>query len=100
QYGLAEQYEIQPEDNCFYFFNPFSVKIFKQVVYNILASVKEHIRTIEIVLYYPLPEYKRFLQMDTPFQLIQRIKVPNDHGKYGKFVIYRVTEEDLEEALL
>lgn len=97
EFGLAELYEVEPEDNIFYFFNPFSLKIFKQVVYNILKSVREHKRTVEIIMYYPLPTFKHFLQMETPFQLIQKIQVGNDHGKYGKFVIYRITEEELDQ---
>src|SRR5690625_192227 len=41
EYGLAENYEVAMTDNCFYFFNPFSVHIFKKVVQNILHSVRE-----------------------------------------------------------
>jgi len=42
EYELAENYHIQKEDNVFYFFNPFSLTIFKQVVHNILQSVQEN----------------------------------------------------------
>lgn len=89
EYALAEQYQVEKEDNCFYFFNPFSIKIFKQVISNILKSMKENGRTVELILYYPLPEFKEFLQTKTPFEMINKIKVKGDHGKYGKFVIYR-----------
>ena len=89
EYGLAEHYKIEPEDNIFYFFNPFSIKIFKRVVMNILKSVKQSERTVELILYYPLPEFKQFLRESTPFEIINKIKVSGDHGKYGKFVIYR-----------
>ena len=41
KYGPAEQYEVKPADNKFYFFNPFSAKIFRKVVNNILRSVKK-----------------------------------------------------------
>lgn len=88
-YGLAEYFDIGEEDNLFYFFNPFSVDIFKQVVHNILDSVKKHPRTIEMILYYPLPEFKRFLKKETPFEIINKINVPGIHGRYGKFIIYR-----------
>lgn len=90
EYGLAEQFEIQPEHNVFYFFHPFSVSIFKQVVGNILRSVEEHERTVDIIFYYPLPEFVRFLKKETPFKLINKIKAYKDHGKYGKFHIYRL----------
>src|SRR5690625_3712936 len=90
EFGLAEHYEIKPEDNIFYFFNPFSVEIFKKVVHNILASFKEHKRPLDIILYYPLPEFKKFLKKETPFKLINKVKAYKEHGKYGKFLIYRL----------
>lgn len=98
EYALAEQYEVKEEDNCFYFFNPFSIKIFKRVIMNILKSIKENKRTVELILYYPLPEFKEFLQMQTPFEMINKIRVPGDHGKYGKFVIYRASIEEQETS--
>lgn len=90
EYGLAEQYEIRPEENVFYFFNPFSVTIFKQVVENILQSVEEHKRSVDIIFYYPLPEFKKFLKKETPFRLINKVKAYKEHGKHGKFLIYRL----------
>ena len=89
-YGLAEGYEIPITANRFYFFNPFSVDIFERVVNNILLSLKKKERSVDIILYYPLPVYKRFLKDKTPFKLIQKIKVPGIHGRYGKFLIYRI----------
>lgn len=93
EYGLAEMYEIKPDDNRFYFFNPFTLPIFKKVVYNILQSVNKKSRTVELILYYPLPEFNHFLQSNTPFELINQVKVPKIHGKYGKFAIYRYVGE-------
>lgn len=90
EYNYAEQYTIDPKDNVFYFFNPFSLKIFKQVIYNILASTRQHKRKVDLVLYYPLPEFKNFLDQETPFLLNQSIKAYKKHGKYGEFLIYRI----------
>ena len=95
QYGLAEQYEISPEENIFYFFNPFSVKIFKEVVRNILESLKKHPRTADIILYYPLNGYKHYLQQHTPFKLLNKITVPDRKDKKEKFLIYRFSPEEL-----
>src|SRR5699024_4396636 len=67
EYGLAEQYEVQEDDNCFFFFNPFSATIFKKVVNNILESININKRSVDIILYYPLNSYKRILK-NTPFQ--------------------------------
>lgn len=94
EFGLAENYDIQPEENVFYFFNPFSVTIFQQVVQNILCSVEKHKRTVDIILYYPLPEYKKFLKKETPFKLINKVKAYSNHGKHGKFLIYRYSPNE------
>lgn len=90
-YGLAEDYEIADRANRFYFFNPFSVDIFEKVIKNIMKSIERKQRTTDIILYYPLPEYKRVLKNKTPFKLVKKVKVPGIHGRYGKFLIYRLT---------
>ncbi|WP_110930752.1 class I SAM-dependent methyltransferase [Paenibacillus bouchesdurhonensis] len=92
KYGLAEQYEIKETDNTFYFFNPFSIEIFREVVENILQSVQEKPRTVDIILYYPVAEYKQFLQMHTPFKLINKVTVPGATQKKEKFLIYRLKD--------
>lgn len=91
EYGLAEHYEIDPKDNIFYFFNPFSVDIFKKVVANILDSVERHERCVDIIFYYPLPKFKKFLREETPFKLINKVRIPGTNDKNDKFVIYRLT---------
>lgn len=89
KYCLAQHYQVKPSDNIFYFFNPFKV-IFKKVVKNILASVKEHERTVDIILYYPMPEYKKFLKEETPFRLINKVRLPAVNDSREKFLIYRL----------
>lgn len=90
EFGLAEHYEVKPGENRFYFFNPFSKEIFKQVVSNILHSVAQNHRSVDIILYYPLPEYKRHLKKRTPFEIANKIKVPNATDKHDKFLVYRL----------
>lgn len=89
EYGLAQHYDIKPTDNCFYFFNPFSAEIFKKVVTNILHSVRKHERTIDIILYYPMPKFKQVLREHTAFHIINKIKVPRMLDHREKFIIYR-----------
>lgn len=86
----AEDYEIKSSDDLFYFFNPFTVNIFKKVVANIEQSLQEHPRIADIVLYYPNISYEYFLDKDTSFNHIQKIK----NKKYflnnrESFVVYR-----------
>src|SRR5699024_11725778 len=57
-YGLAEQFPLDKKDNRFYFFNPFSAKIFKRVIMNIRKSIMEHPSDVEIIFYYSLYSYK------------------------------------------
>lgn len=90
--SLAEQYEIQPDDNKFYFFNPFSVQIFMKVVHNILRSVEENKRAVDLILYYPSDDYLHFLNNQTSFELMQ---IVNLHKLFNKdqnerFIIYRL----------
>lgn len=47
---FAEEYNINPSDNKFYFFNPFSVQIFIKVIGNILVSVEEYERAVDVIL--------------------------------------------------
>lgn len=95
KYGLAEHYEVKPQDNYFYFFNPFSSKVFKKVVGNIMTSVEQNPRTIDLILYYPLPEYKKVVKR-YPFKKINKIRVPGAKDAHEKFIIYRIKKEALD----
>ncbi|MEH7116509.1 SAM-dependent methyltransferase [Neobacillus vireti] len=89
---LAEEYEIKCIDNRFYFFNPFSIQVFRRVVNNILRSLEDTPREVELVLYYPSEEYSYFLEQDTAFELKKEITLPyvyeNNHNE--RFLIYRL----------
>jgi SAM-dependent methyltransferase len=97
KYGLAQHYKIEKRDNCFYFFNPFSVNVFRKVVHNILRSVEKDRRAVDLILYYPIHEYKDFLK-STPFTMINKIRVPGGSDKKEKFIIYRLREEVFNEV--
>lgn len=89
---FAEEYKINPSDNKFYFFNPFSTEIFMKVVRNILNSVEEHERTVDIILYYSFEDYIYFLDNNTSFILVKEIKIPYLYDKkpHNSFLIYRL----------
>lgn len=88
---LAEEYRITEKDNLFYFFNPFSVQIFTKVVNNILGSVEQSPRTVNIILYYPHEEYIYYLEKNTAFDLIEEIKLDGFYEKNNneRILIYR-----------
>ncbi len=89
---FAEEYKIQQEDNRFYFFNPFSVQIFMKVINNILQSVEDYKREIDLILYYPSDDYIYFLENQTSFNLIKEIPLPGSYEKnnYERFLLYRL----------
>lgn len=89
---LAEQYNIQPHDNRFYFFNPFSIQIFRKVLNNILLSVENHKREIDLIFYYAADEYTYFLEQHTEFELLKEVQLPKLYEKnhYERFLIYRL----------
>jgi predicted RNA methylase len=85
---LAEEYPINPSDNRFYFFNPFTIQIFKRIVHHILASVEHSKRQVELVLYYPSKEYIDFLETSTAFVLKEElIDIPDSNER---FLIYQL----------
>lgn len=88
-FALAEDYEIPPTANRFYFFNPFSLTIFKKVVNNILRSVKQNQRPVDIIFYYPLQGFIHYLEKQTPFRLFNKVRVPGAKDANAYFVIYR-----------
>lgn len=86
---LAQNYNIEADDNVFYFFNPFSVEIFITVINKIITSLYEHERKITIILYYPLEDYIFYLN-NTLFTLHKEIRVPKYYEKDNnfRFLIY------------
>ncbi|WP_019413741.1 class I SAM-dependent methyltransferase [Paenisporosarcina sp. TG20] len=92
---LAQEYKVDSMDNVFYFFNPFSVQIFMSVVENILQSVDQHKRPIDLILYYPTTDYIQFLETRNTFTFVKEVKVTALHEKNDneRFLIYRLYSE-------
>lgn len=89
---FAEEYEVQPDDNKFYFFNPFSVQIFIKVIGNILESLNEYYRPVDLILYYPSEDYIYYLDTFTFFSLKNEIKLPDlyKNNTNERILIYRL----------
>lgn len=88
KYSLAENYKIKKEDNKFFFFNPFSVNIYKLVLKNIIKSLDKHNREVDIILYYPMPTYTKLMRKYPQFEIHNRIKLEHDDS-LEEFIIYR-----------
>lgn len=89
---LAQEYEIDPLDNKFYFFNPFSVQVFMNVINNVLLSVEKVEREVELVLYYPSEDYIYFLDNQTSFELKEEVILSGlyERNSNERFLIYRL----------
>lgn len=86
---LAEEYDISPNDNKFYFFNPFTVQIFMTVIKNIMISFEKHLREIDLILYYPSEDYIFFLENQTTFELIKEVNLPENNPN-ERFLVFRL----------
>lgn len=90
EFGYAEKYEVKPDENKFFFFNPFKISIFKKVVKNIIKSYEENKRDIEIILYYPVYEYQKFLNKKTDFELTNKVVIEDTYDGKEMFLIYKL----------
>lgn len=89
---FAEEYKIDSLDNRFYFFNPFSITIFMNIISNILVSVERFERDVELVLYYPSEDYIFFLANHAMFELKEEVILPDlyEKNQNERFLIYRL----------
>lgn len=85
----AEKYEIQADQNVFYFLNPFTVSIFVEVVRNIEQSLYHNPRPAELILYYPMYEYQSFMERKTVFNREGSIRLNMLEDEFEKFIVYR-----------
>lgn len=71
----ADEYEIKPEENFFYFFNPFSGVVFGRVIDNILESVRRTPRDVRLIIYYPTYEILKEMRRAKLFVQTSMIKL-------------------------
>ena len=80
----AEEYEVPPEVNRCYFFNPFSVEILHKVMARIIESYYEHPREVFTFFYYPSDEFISYLMTVDELEFYDEIECDdlfagNDH---------------------
>lgn len=71
-YSKAEEYNPDGA-NRFYFFNPFSTRIFSEVLKRIEESYEKSPRDILIFFYYSTIEYKLYLPTEPRLELIESV---------------------------
>lgn len=90
----AEDYVVSPKENVFYFFNPFSVDIFRRVINQILLSWQEKPRKLTLILYYPDDDTIFYLEHHTSFQLTDEIAASEQvhTDRRERFCIYHLQQ--------
>ncbi len=89
EYGLAENYRVKADENRFYFFNAFSADIYQDVLVNITDSLETVKRDAHIILYYPMPKYKKIMKEHSAFEIHNKIILPKRRDRKEKIIIYR-----------
>lgn len=93
----AEDYVVSPYETVFYFFNPFSVDVFRRVINQILSSWQEAPRTLTLILYYPEDDTIFYLENHTSFHLIDEIAASDQvrSDRRERFSLYRLSKTGL-----
>lgn len=88
----AEDYPVSPDETLFYFFNPFSVEIFRSVVNQILLSWQDAPRRITLILYYPEDDTIFYLEHHTIFERLDEIAASDaiQNDRRERFSLYRL----------
>lgn len=69
----AEEYIVDSQADCFYFFNPFSLKILKSVIGKVIDSWYGKPRNMLLFFYYPSDEYVSYLMTVPEFEFLDEI---------------------------
>ena len=91
----AVGFKIADNVDRFFFFNPFSIEIFKSVLANIIDSYYEAQREMLIMCYYPSDEYLMCLSQEYNVKFVHEIDcsdVSDGEAEREKIVVYRVGE--------
>lgn len=88
-HGKAEDYPIQSTENYFYFFNPFSIHIYRKILDNLLLSLEQKQRIMTIVLYFPSEEYQYYMNNHVLFNKIGEIEFGNKKQIQERFLVYQ-----------
>ena len=94
--ALAEQYPVTDED-AFFFFNPFSGKVFEGVLRRLAASCLENPRPMVLFCYYPSEEYIAALEAEPLARHVETIDCGdlfNGKNPRERIEIYRLTPEE------
>ena len=89
----AEHYDVPPEVNRCYFFNPFSVEILRRVITRVITSYYLVPREILLFFYYPSEEYISYLMMVDELELLDEIDCRDLFGEDNqreRIMVYQI----------
>lgn len=87
---IAETYEFTKYDNVFFFFNPFSIHVFREFMNRLFESAALYPRTIDVILYYPSPNYMQFLLQELSLNSYLNIKLRHEKNDNERIVVFRI----------
>lgn len=96
----AEEYEVPPEVNRCYFFNPFSVEILHKVMARITESWYERPREIFLFFYYPADEYIACLMTVDELEFYDEIACDDlfeSNDPRERILIFRLPDYEMTE---
>ena len=91
----AEEYEVPPDVNRCYFFNPFSVEILRKVMARILESYYENPRELFLFFYYPSDEYISYLMTVDELEFYDEIECDDlfeGHDMRERIMIFQLPD--------
>ena len=91
----AEEYEVLPDVNRCYFFNPFSVEILRKVMARIIESYYENPRELFLFFYYPSEEYISYLMTVDELEFYDEIECDDlfeGHDMRERIMIFQLPD--------
>lgn len=98
----AEVYQVPPEVNRCYFFNPFSVEILHKVMARILESWYENSREMFLFFYYPADEYISYLMTVEELEFFDEIECDDlfaEKDPRERILIFQLPDYKTENGL-
>ena len=89
----AASFEVPSEIDRAFFFNPFSVKVLKPVIYRLKASCRINPREIRLFFYFPSLEYTGYLMQEESLMFEDELDTSDlfyENQKREKVQIYRM----------
>lgn len=87
---IAETYEFTKHDNVFFFFNPFSIHVFREFMNRLFESATLYPRMIDVILYYPSPNYMQYLLQELSLNSYLNIKLRHEKNDNERIVVFRI----------